>query len=131
MFDCAPGTGRFWQRPIFAGLLTAGAILTSSWGLRHWPLDDTGRLFIALLVIPPSLLFVRSMVRHVRGLDELQQRIEGEALALAFSGAMLLVLALEFLQKAGFAQRLDWDFAWGAMAGMYISARYFVGRRYL
>jgi len=128
--DCEAGQGSFWQRPIFPALLCAAAALVSSWGLRYWHLGETGRLLLALLVLPPSVLFVRAMQRHVRGLDELQQRIQGEALALSFSGGVVLVLALEYLQKAGFARNLDWDFAWGAMAGMYIAARYFVGRRY-
>jgi hypothetical protein len=128
--SCKPATGSFWQRPIFPALLAAVAALVSSWGLKHGSFDDTGRLFLALLVMPPSIWFVRAMQRYVRSLDELQQRIQGEALALSFSGGMVLVLGLEYLQKAGFAQKLDWDFAWGAMAGMYLAAWYFVSRRY-
>jgi hypothetical protein len=128
---CAPAKGTFWQRPLFPALLAAIAAMVSSWGLRYGSLDDTGRLFLALLVMPPSIYFVRSMQRYVRGLDELQQRIQGEALAIAFSGGMVLVLGLEYLQKAGFARNLDWDFAWGAMAGMYLASWYFVSRRYV
>ena len=130
MLECPPSRVSFWQGPIFPALLAGMAAIVSSWGLKYWSLDDTGRLFLALLVMPPSIWFVRSMQHYVRGLDELQQRIQGEALAISFSGGMVIVLGLEYLQKAGFARNLDWDFAWGAMAGMYLAAWYFVSRRY-
>jgi hypothetical protein len=131
MFDsCPPATGSFWNGPIFAAMLAGGAAIVSSAGLRYLELSDTGRLLMALLVLPPSMMFVRAMHRYVASLDELQQRIQVEALAISFSCTIVLLLTVEYVQKAGFARSLDWDFAWGAMAGMYLAARYFVARRY-
>jgi len=40
-------------------------------------------------------------VRDIRQLDELQRRIELEALAVAYPSAILLVFAVGFLERAG------------------------------
>jgi hypothetical protein len=120
----------FWQSPLFAALLAAGATIVSSWILRSFHLPAAGRLAVALFAVSPSIYLMRAMYLWTAGMDELQRRIQAEALSIAFTGAMLLALAVQYLQKAGFGAGIDWDFAWGAMTGLYLAAYFVVSRRY-
>ena len=119
-----------WLHPYFAATVSAGSSILSSWLLRHAGLSSGWRLVVALLAVPPSIYLMFCMFRWVRSLDELQRRIQAEALALAFTGAMLLALTVQYLQKAGYAMWIDWDFAWGAMIGLYLTSMLVVSRRY-
>ena len=59
------------------------------------------RIAAALLAVVAFAVFLITEVRLIRGLDELQQRIQLEALAIAFPTALLLVFALGMLERAG------------------------------
>jgi len=58
------------------------------------------RALIALLPVPPIALLVRAMMRRIREADELQRRIEIEALAIATTCMSLGYLAAGLLQSA-------------------------------
>lgn len=59
------------------------------------------RIAAAALAVLAFAVFLVTEVRLIRGLDELQQRIQLEALAIAFPTALLLVFALGMLERAG------------------------------
>ena len=58
------------------------------------------RVLIALLPVPPIVLMLRAMVRYIRDVDELQQRIELEAVSFATAFVSLVYLTGGFLQTA-------------------------------
>ncbi len=58
------------------------------------------RGLVALLPVPPIFLAMRSIVRYIRAVDEMQQRIELEAISAATAFVTLLYLAGGFLQSA-------------------------------
>ncbi|MGH8053781.1 MAG: hypothetical protein ACREP4_07660 [Stenotrophomonas sp.] len=58
------------------------------------------RALIALLPVPPMVLVLRAMIRYIRDVDELQQRIELEAVSFATAFVSLLYLTGGFLQSA-------------------------------
>jgi len=66
-------------------------------------------LGLALLPVPFFAAFIWTYGRNVRGLDELQRRIQLEALALAFPVALLVVFTAGLLDLAGFHGEQDWD----------------------
>jgi hypothetical protein len=66
----------------------------------------------------------------MRGLDELQRRIQLEALAIAFPAAMMLGMAVEYLQKAGFARGVEVGDVWPIMLLLYVPAILFARWRY-
>lgn len=58
------------------------------------------RVLLALLPVPPIALALRAIVRYIRDVDEMQQRIELEAVSIATAFVSLLYLAGGFLQRA-------------------------------
>ncbi|TDK23062.1 hypothetical protein E2F46_11860 [Luteimonas aestuarii] len=99
--DVAPAAlGRRYTRELMLGMGTyVVVVLLSVWLLRR--VDDVAlRAVIALLPVPPVAYAVRAMVRYIRGADELQRRIELEALSIATAFVSLLYMAGGFLQSA-------------------------------
>jgi len=56
---------------------------------------------IALLPLIPGLLYVRSWLKFVRGLDELQRRIQTEAFLFAALGTLVLGIIVDTLSEQG------------------------------
>ena len=77
------------------------------WGHEHTPLGYG----IAFLPIIPSAFAVWAFLRFFRGLDELQRRIQLEALAFSFLATCLITLTWAFQQNAGLPR---FDVAWVA-----------------
>jgi hypothetical protein len=59
------------------------------------------RLAVGLMAVAAFGLFIAAEVRMLRELDELQRRIQLEALAIAFPTAILAVFTLGVLERAG------------------------------
>lgn len=73
-------------------------------GLLESPgLSPALRLTLALLPLAAFAAFIVAEVALIRRLDELARRIQLEALAVAFPGAILLVFGVGFLERAGFS----------------------------
>ncbi|WP_313495785.1 hypothetical protein [Stenotrophomonas sp.] len=62
--------------------------------------DGLLHALIALLPVPPMMLVLRAMIRYIRDADELQQRIELEAVSFATAFVSLIYLTGGFLQSA-------------------------------
>ncbi|KLI98296.1 hypothetical protein [Luteimonas sp. FCS-9] len=124
---------RRYTREMLVALGAYAALLVVSllW-LRHvqGPLP---RALVALLPVPPIALVLRAMVRYVRGVDELQQRIELEAVCIAAAGVSLAYMTGGFLQAAGVvavpaSAAMLWVFP--LVCGGYGLAKAVVARRY-
>ena len=75
------------------------ALFASVWLLKR--VDEPAlRACIALLPVPPIAMAMRAIVRYIRDVDEMQQRIELEAVSIATALVSLLYLAGGFLQSA-------------------------------
>jgi hypothetical protein len=91
------------------------------------------RIVVAMLPLPFFLLFLLTEVRYMRNLDEMQRRIQLEALAIAFPAVLLLLLTLGLLQVAGVAvSQEDWSYRhiWIIALGSYAVGVQIAGRRY-
>ena len=66
-------------------------------------------LGLALLPVPPFAWLIWCFVRGIRGMDELERRIQLEALALAFPIALLVAFSAGLLDLAGFHGEGNWD----------------------
>jgi hypothetical protein len=62
------------------------------------------RIPVALAPVVPAALALWAFVRWVRRADELQRRIQFEALAVAFGATGLLTFSYGFLENVGFPQ---------------------------
>lgn len=59
------------------------------------------RLVIALLPVLPAIFMMWAMVDYVRGLDELQQRIQLEAFSWSLGATAIVTFTLGFAENAG------------------------------
>lgn len=76
-------------------------------GREHTPLGYA----IALLPIIPSVFALLAFLRFFRGLDELQRRIQLEAVGFSFLATCLITLTWAFQQNAGLPR---FDVSWVA-----------------
>ena len=96
-------------------LMSAGLAFVTYFGVRLL-LENTAlagplRIVVALLPVPFFVYFLLTEVRYMRNLDELQRRIQLEALAIAFPVVLLLLMTLGLLQVAGVAiSQEDWSY---------------------
>lgn len=75
-------------------------LFASVWLLKRLPEPGVPRALVALAPVLPIAIALRAIVRYVRDLDELQQRIELEAVSIASALVSLAYLAAGFLQVA-------------------------------
>jgi hypothetical protein len=75
------------------------AVLLSTWLLRRVDVPVV-RALVALMPVPAIALAMRAIVRYIRDSDELQRRIELEAVSIATAFVSLSYLAAGFLQSA-------------------------------
>ena len=118
------------QLILATGAVTLLAVFASSYLLEKQPMGSTGRLALALIPLPFSLLLLAVYVRLVRQSDEFQKKIFLESLAIAFPAAMILGMTVEYLQKAGFATWVDVGRLWPVMMLLWLPALIYSYWRY-
>lgn len=99
--EATPGLRRRYLREFMPAMVAYVVLLTVSlWLLKR--IDDTAlRALVALLPVVPIGLALRAVIRYIRDTDELQRRIELEAVSFATALVSLLYMAGGFLQLAG------------------------------
>src|SRR6218665_3002392 len=84
---------------------------------------------VALTPMVPGFAVAFSVMRQVRISDELQRRIQLEALSLAFGGTALVTFSYGFLETVGYP-KLSMFFVWPIMAVFWIVGGLISGRRF-
>lgn len=125
--ECARIPERLQLRLMAAALLAASFLFMVTWLLKSVELASAGRLAVALLPIPAFALFIVAEVAVLLRMDELQKRIQLEALAIAFPAVAVLGITVEYLQKAGFVSQWTVGDVWPYMILLYLPA-YVVSR---
>ena len=87
------------------------------------------RLPFALAPMVPLIFTLVAFVRYLDRMDELQRRIQLEAMAFAFGGTALLTFGYGFLQLVGFPQQ-SWFFVWPIMGVLWMVGKARADRRY-
>lgn len=93
--------------------------------------DAGWRYAMALLPVVPGALIVVAAVRFYRRVDELQQRITLEAIALAFAATAVITFTYGFVEEAVDLLRINWMWVWGVMAPLWFICDFIVRRRRL
>jgi hypothetical protein len=83
--------------------------VAARWGVEVLPQGSAEALAVALLPVPALAWLIHWIVRGIRTLDELEKRIQLEALALAFPAALVIVFTAGLLDLAGFHGEGNWD----------------------
>jgi hypothetical protein len=96
-------------RPAFVwSIIGLAVVFIAGWLFRFVNLSPTIRIVLALLPLIPGSLFLFHLVKGIRGLDELQQRIYTETATLTFIVTVLLTFLFGSLQRAGL-YTATWD----------------------
>lgn len=108
-----------------AVIIVATALLA-----KTYPRGSAMRLTLAgVQGIVTSVVIVSSMLK-LRELDEMQQRVQLEALAIAFAGTGVLATAYGFLVNAGLPN-IDWGaLVWPTMVVLWALGLVIANRRY-
>lgn len=90
------------------------------------------RVLVALLPVPFFVATLLLFVRGIRGMDELQRRIQLEALAIAFPVTMVFLMTLGLLQRAIVLPFEDWSYlhVWAFLPAFYFGGIAIASRRY-
>lgn len=120
-----------WRRGFLTlAVVTAVTILAAAWLGRQLPLRSPARIALALLQGVATTVLIIAIARPLRHYDELQRRIQLEALALAFAGTAMLGTAYGFLVNAGLPD-IDWgQWIWPGMVSLWVVGLVIANRRY-
>lgn len=115
-----------WTVAWFAAWLGARIVLESP-SVPTW-----ARVVAALAPAPIAGMALLTIVRASRNLDELEQRIQLEALAFAFVLAVLLLMTLGLMELAVVLNRDDWSYrhVWAMLPALYFGGLALARRRY-
>ena len=98
------------------------------WWLNGHP-ESAWRVPVALLPLVPMAYGLWNIQLHFRESDELQQRIQLEALAFGFAGTAMSLFAYGFLEMVGFPRLSVW-WVWTVMGAFWIVGSFLAGARY-
>jgi hypothetical protein len=134
--DCdtaSPALTRRYLRALMASMGAYVLVLAGSIWLLKRVDPPLLRAAVALAPVLPIGFAVRAMVRYMRGLDEMQQRIELEAVGVASVLVSMLYMTGGLLQSARLVHvagdvAMIWVFP--LMCAVYGIAKAFVARRY-
>ena len=97
---------------------------------RNFPRGTPVRIALAGVNGLASSVVIVLSILNIRSLDELQQRIQLEALAIAFAGTGALATTYGFLQSAGLP-KIEWGvWVWPSMVVLWAAATAVASRRY-
>ena len=104
-------------------------LVVSLFALKAVGDDSAWRYPLAVLPVLPGAAALLAFVRHLRDLDELQRRIQFEALGIAFAVTVLVTLTYGFAENAGLP-RLSAIWVTPLMIAGWGLSQPFVARRY-
>ncbi len=104
-------------------------LVGSVWVLNIGGIEGGWKTAVALAPMLPGTAVALSVMRQVRSSDELQRRIQLEALSLAFAGTALATFSYGFLENVGYP-RLSMFFVWPLMAVLWMVGGFISGRRF-
>lgn len=98
--DALPALRRRYMRELLGSMGAYVAVLfASAWLLKRVD-EPLLRALLAIAPVPPIAFALRAMVRYIRDTDEMQRRIELEAVSIAAAFVSMLYMTGGFLQSA-------------------------------
>lgn len=87
------------------------------------------RSILALIPMIPAFAMCWVVLRQLRRMDELQRRIQLEAMGFAFAGTALITFSYGFLEVTGF-EKVSMFLVWPVMAVLWVIGTIIGNRRY-
>ncbi len=104
---------------LLVGLAAYAAMLIVSQRVLGGGIESqSASILIALSPMLPAVFICGVVMRSIRHLDEMQRKLQFEALALAFAGTALITFSYGFLEGAGFP-RISMFAVWPLMAAIW------------
>ena len=118
-----------------------GVALVSTWIISYFAarvllksveLETWLRVGVVLVPVIPFAFLLLWIIRGIRQMDELERRIQLEALAVAFPLTFLLIMTLGLLELAVRLKPEDWSYRhiWPFMFVFYLAGLTLARRRY-
>jgi len=129
--DSKSGVGRSYNGLISA-ILFVLSYLIARIVLKQPDLAEILRILVALLPVVPFAWLLWEIIRGVREMDELEKRIQLEALAVAFPLTLILLMTLGLLEIAIKlpAEDLSYRHVWAMLPTFYFLGLFLSKRRY-
>lgn len=119
-----------YLKELAATLAIYGAVLFGSIELlTHADVARPWRDLVALSPMLPAVAMAWVVLRELRRMDELQRRIQLEALGFSFAGTAILTFSYGFLEGLGYP-RLSMFAVWPILAGLWVVGLVLARRRY-
>jgi hypothetical protein len=126
-----PLISKTYTREFLTAMIAYAVVLIVSVSLlQHVPSDAWWRIPLALTPIIPIFFALRAFLRFFHRIDELQKRIQLEAIALSFGVTCVVTFGYGVLEYAGFPA-LNWTWVptfmmvfWGIGTGIIALRRY-------
>ncbi len=119
-----------YRKELFSALAVYGVLLVGSIELlQHVAVASPWRDALALSPMLAAAAMPWIIVRELRRMDELQLRIQLEALGFAFAGTALATFSYGFLEGLGYPRLSMFD-VWPLMAVLWIVGLALARRRY-
>lgn len=117
---------------IFTALIWVVVYLFTRQLLDHDQLTEGLRVLVALAPLVPFAFFLAFILARIRAMDELQRRIQLEALAIAFPLAILFFMMLGLLELSMPLSPQDWSYrhTWSYLPLLYFIGLAIASRRY-
>ena len=131
--EWGPQGGRRWSRNAGVAMALFLVLFFAARGLLELEgLSTAIRVALALLPLPAFLWFLWTFITGVREADELERRIQLEALAVAFPLTLVLIMTLGLLQIAVPLSPDDWSYRhiWPTLYVFYVLGLSWARRRY-
>ncbi|MGU3401139.1 hypothetical protein ACLBWS_15575 [Brucellaceae bacterium D45D] len=97
--------------------------------LASLDIGPISRALLSLMPVIPGLAICWTIVRQLRCVDELQRKIQFEALGLAFAATAITTFSYGFLENVGFP-KLTMFAVWPLMAAFWMIGYIISSRRY-
>src|SRR5262249_49320895 len=114
---------------LIVSLVLYAAVLVASLRWLHAGVADPWRYFVALLPVLPAMGIPYAAVRVMQTMDELELRMQLEALAFGFLAAALVTFTYGLLQNADLPQ-VSWVWVWPVMAVCWLVGQLVARRKY-
>ncbi len=122
--------GRIYVKQLLLALAVYLLVLAVSITLLNAsPHSAWWRIPLAVTPMVPAIFMMLAVMRFYNRMDELQRRMQLEALAFGFAGTAILTFSYGFLEGVGFPH-LSWLFVWPLMGTLWILGKVIARRRY-
>ncbi|HYP42232.1 MAG TPA: hypothetical protein VEX13_17885, partial [Chloroflexia bacterium] len=99
---------------LIGSMIAYGLVLVASILILKASTDEWWRVPVALAPVVPAIFGLLAFVRFLGRIDELERRIQLEAIGFGFGGTAVLTFGYGFLENAGFPH-LNWVYVFPIM----------------